>query len=291
MTGVLATSRFRLVLLCALLAAVIAFALAGGPGSTASAGSRWAPASTAKIHPGVQMFTKGAQCTADFVFTDDRGRVYVGYAAHCAAGGDSDDTNGCTTPTYAYGTRVRFGTGASLLSSGTTVGYGRLVYSSWRTMQARDEQRASACAYNDFALVRVEKEYVGRVNPSMPGTGGPVALDTDGVAVGSDVYSYGASSLSLGGNGSVRSATKTGTRGRGWSHDVSGGRGVPGDSGSGYLGPDGRAIGVLSTLAIGFPTLTSNGVSDLEHVLRYAQRNAGIPGLRLVPGTVPFRAP
>ena len=30
------------------------------------------------------MYTDGAQCTANFVFTDGAGNTYVGYAAHCA---------------------------------------------------------------------------------------------------------------------------------------------------------------------------------------------------------------
>ena len=52
---------------------------AGKKGVTAAA---WAPADTATIHPGVQMYTDGAQCTGNFVFTDGAANVYVGYAAH-----------------------------------------------------------------------------------------------------------------------------------------------------------------------------------------------------------------
>ncbi|TCJ31265.1 serine protease [Nocardioides jejuensis] len=233
------------------------------------------------------MFTGDAQCTANFVFTDDAHRVYVGYAAHCAGTGDSNDINGCTTRSLAMGTPVTFGTGAGLLTSGTTTGSGRLVYSSWHTMQARHEKSAIRCAYNDFALVRVDAASVGKVNPSMPKTGGPVGLDTDGVPVGSTLYTYGASSMKLGGNGSARTARKTATEGSGWEHVVRGGTGIPGDSGSGYLGPDGRAVGVLSTLAFGLSG-TSNGVGDLSRELAYAQAHAGISGLRLVPGTVRF---
>lgn len=259
---------------------------------TATSASRWAPVATAKIHPGIQMFTRGAQCTSNFVFTDRRGRVYVGYAAHCAGLGSSSDTNGCRTASVPYGTRVRFGTGSSLLADGTTVGYGRLVYSSWKSMRARGETRQYVCEYNDFALVRVEAPWVDRVNPSVPVMGGPMALDTDGVATGSEVYSYGSSSLRLGDGLSVKRGTKVGQTGRGWSHEVqTSSPGVPGDSGSGFLGPDGRAFGTLSTLSVGVPSLVSNGVGDLYRELRYAQRWSGIAGLRLVPGTKAFSAP
>ncbi|MDP3889625.1 MAG: hypothetical protein Q8Q44_00215, partial [Nocardioides sp.] len=52
----------------------------------------WAPADSAQITPGVQMYTDGAQCTGNFVFTDGAGSTYVGYAAHCAGTGAATDT-------------------------------------------------------------------------------------------------------------------------------------------------------------------------------------------------------
>ena len=64
----------------------------------------WAPADTATIHPGVQMYTEGAQCTANFVFTDSAGTAYVGYAAHCAGTGAATDTNGCDAGSLPLGT-------------------------------------------------------------------------------------------------------------------------------------------------------------------------------------------
>ena len=60
----------------------------------ANAAPTWAPAATAAITPGVQMYTEGAQCTGNFVFTDSSDNVYVGYAAHCAGLGEATDTNG-----------------------------------------------------------------------------------------------------------------------------------------------------------------------------------------------------
>ena len=101
----------------------------------------WAPAATAAIHPGVQMYTEGAQCTANFVFTDGAGNVYVGYAAHCAGTGAATDTNGCDAGSLPLGTRVDFTDGGSLVSEGTRVGGGTLAYSSWLTMQQRGETR------------------------------------------------------------------------------------------------------------------------------------------------------
>ena len=61
-------------LAAALLAVAALLALAGSA-------SAWAPAATAPIHPGVQTFTAGAQCTANFIYSDGT-TVYIGQAAH-----------------------------------------------------------------------------------------------------------------------------------------------------------------------------------------------------------------
>ena len=90
----------------------------------ATAASRWAPADEADIHPGVQMYTEGAQCTANFVFTDGAGNTYVGYAAHCAGTGAATDTNGCDAASLPLGTKVDFVEGGSLVGEGTKVGSG-----------------------------------------------------------------------------------------------------------------------------------------------------------------------
>src|SRR5262245_44384028 len=87
----------------------------------------WAPAATAQIHPGTMMYTDGAQCTANFVYTDSAGNVYVGYAAHCAGTGGQTDTNGCNTGSVPLGTAVDFTNDGNLASEGTVVGHGTLV--------------------------------------------------------------------------------------------------------------------------------------------------------------------
>ena len=86
----------------------------------------YAPADTATIHPGTMMYTEGAQCTANFVYTDGAGSTYVGYAAHCAGTGAATDTNGCDAASLPLGTKVNFVEGGSLVSDGTTVGTGTL---------------------------------------------------------------------------------------------------------------------------------------------------------------------
>ena len=262
-------------------------ALAAAP---AQATTRWAPPDRATIHPGVQMYTKGAQCTGNFVFKDRRARVYLGYAAHCAGTGGATDTNGCAAASLPLGTRVRFAEGGSEVGDGKTVGFGRLAYSSWRTMRRLGVRNQNACAYNDLALVRVERASVGKVNPSVPFWGGPVGLHRGGTTLGEAVHSYGNSILRGGVETlSPKQGTSLGTMGGGWTHSVyTLSPGVPGDSGSGFLDADGNALGTLSTLSLA-PLAGSNGVGDLRHELAFAQRHSGLPGLRLVRGTEEFR--
>ena len=241
--------------------------------------SAWAPSETASIHPGVQTFTEGAQCTSNFVF-EDGADVYLGQAAHCSGTGAATDTDGCTSTALPIGTAVEV-TGASKP--------GTLAYSSWNTMQANDETDANACAYNDLALVRIAPEDVGSVNPSVPGFGGPTSVGATG-GFGSAVYSWGNSSLR---NGITKPSPRQGivlqNEGDGWSHNVlTVTPGIPGDSGSGFLNDKGQAFGVLSTLQFA-PAAGSNGVGDLAKELEYMRTHAsGLAGVSLVPGTEAF---
>ncbi|WP_395656069.1 hypothetical protein [Nocardioides sp.] len=257
----------------------------------AAAAPTWAPAASADIHPGTMMYTAGAQCTANFVYTDGAGTVYVGYAAHCAGTGSSTDTDGCQTQSLPLGTKVTFNEGGSLVDEGTQVGSGTLAYSSWDTMKKVGETDPNTCAYNDLALVKVDAADVGKVNPSVPFWGGPTGIDTNGTAAGDRVYTYGNSSLRAGLSPlSPHTGISLGDQAAdgGWSHPLyTVTPGIPGDSGSGFLSADGKAIGVLSTLGLA-PLPASNNIGDLAKELAYANAHSGLSGLTLVPGTEPF---
>jgi len=254
-----------------------------------SIAAAWTPAATAAIHPGVMMYTDGAQCTANFVHTDGAGNVYVGYAAHCAGTGGATDTNGCEAGSLPLGTPVSLREGGSLISSGTQVGTGTLAYSSWLTMKQNGETDPDACAYNDFALVKVDAAYVDDVNPSIPFWGGPVGINTAGTIAGDQVYTYGNSSLRAGISVlSPHTGVSLGSDGNGWTHPLyTVTPGVPGDSGSAFLDADGKALGTLSTLGLA-PLPASNNIGDISHELNYAKANSGISGLTLSLGTEPF---
>ncbi|WP_292604162.1 hypothetical protein [Nocardioides sp. REDSEA-S30_B4] len=281
-----------------LLVCAVALALVATLAPTADAAKRkrkravtWAPAATATITPGVQMYTDGGQCTANFVFTDRNGGVYVGYAAHCAGLGAATDTNGCGQSSVPIGTPVTFERGGSLLTSGTVLGRGTLAYSSWETMNRIGTSDPVVCSFNDFALVKVAGSDVSKVNPSIPFWGGPTGIDTDGLGAGESVWSYGNSSLRAGLELlSPKQGISLGDDAAdgGWSHllyTIT--PGVPGDSGSAFLSADGKAVGTLSTLGL-TPFPLSNNIGDLSRELAFAQQHSGIPGLKLALGTEPF---
>jgi hypothetical protein len=244
-----------------------------------AAASAWAPASSATVHPGVQTYTAGGQCTSNFVFQDGSG-VYLGQAAHCSGTGGQTETDGCTSGSLPLGTSVEV-KGASRPAT--------MVYNSWLAMQAKGETDPDACAYNDFALVQLDPADEGKVNPSVPGFGGPTGVGDAG-GLGSTVYSYGNSSLRA---GVTQLSPKQGVviqnEGGGWSHVVATlTPGIPGDSGSGFLNGSGAAIGVLSTLQLA-PLPATNGVGDLAQELAYMRAGSPFTEVQLVAGTEPFK--
>src|SRR3954451_15660698 len=252
--------------------------VAGAAPSNGAVRASWAPAASAAIHPGGQTMTEGAQCTANFIFTQGT-TVYIGQAAHCSGTGSSSDTDGCTSASLPVGTKVTV-TGASKP--------GTMVYNSWLTMQSLHEADANTCAYNDLALVQLDPSDAANVNPSIPHWGGPTGIDTAGTAAGDRVYSYGNSELRGGITQlSPKEGISLGDDAGGWTHSVyTVTPGIPGDSGSAFLDANGKALGVLSTVAIA-PLAGSNGVGDVAKELAYLHAHTSITA-QLVNGTEPF---
>jgi hypothetical protein len=266
-------------------AATAAPVLPAVPAQTAPAPGNWAPADSAAIHPGVVTETAGGgACTSNFIFTSGS-RTFIGQAAHCAGTGQATETDGCDSGTGPLGTAV------TIKAADGTDRAGTLAYSSWVTMQANGEADPDICAFNDFALVKIDPADAGDVNPSIPFFGGPTGIDTDGLVPGEQVFSYGNSPLRLGVSAlSPKAGVAASEVGGGRSHEVyTVSPGVPGDSGSAFLDEDGDAVGILSTLNLA-PLPVSNGVSDIAKALDYANANGGLGDVELVLGTEPFSA-
>ncbi|MGH3792861.1 MAG: serine protease [Pseudonocardiaceae bacterium] len=261
-------------------AATVALAAVVAPGAASAAGPTWAPAGQATVHPGVMTNTEGGgQCTSNFIFSNATD-VFIGQAAHCAGTGAPTETSGCTAGTKPLGTPVTIA-GASKP--------GKLVYSSWITMVQRHEQDANTCSFNDLALVKIDPADLGKVNPSLPFFGGPTGISTSPTAFGDRVLTFGNSMLRGGVSAlSPKEGISLGDDGGGWSHTcytVS--PGIPGDSGSAVLTNDGKALGVLTSLAVA-PLAGSNGVGDLSRELDYLNAHGGLGTVSLALGTESF---
>lgn len=248
-------------------------------GAAALAATAFAAPASAAITPGVQTYTNGGQCTANFVFRD-ADATYIGQAAHCSGTGGATSTNGCTSGSLPIGTPVTV-TGASRP--------GTLAYNSWIAMQERGETDPNACQFNDFALVRLDPADVASVDPTVPGFGGPTGVG-GGAGRLATVFSYGNSSLRAGiAVLSPKQGIVVETPGGGWSRTVlTVTPGIPGDSGSGFMNASGQAIGTLSTLTLA-PLAGTNGVGDLGRELAYARADGELAGVELVPGRRPFQ--
>ncbi len=235
-----ARSVNRMVIVVALTLAALTAGIGLAP--DARSASRWAAAPVATIHPGVQTRTPVGQCTADFVFFQGED-VFLGQAAHCAGTGAATETDGCDSGTLPLGIPVRI--------EGATRP-GTMVYSSWIAMQSSGEEDPDTCAYNDFALVRIDPADRASVNPSLPHWGGPTGINREGLPALVPVFAFGNSSLRQGITLlQPKSGTSLGTEGNGWSHQTyTLLPGIPGDSGGPLLDARGRATGILSTVEI-----------------------------------------
>jgi hypothetical protein len=275
-----------------LLISILVAALLAGAGSA----SAWAPEGSATIHPGVMTFTGGSsflngagQCTANFVYTDASGNVYLGQAAHCSSTGGSTETNGCSTKSLALGTPIYAG---DLVNGGVQNGtlIGTLAYNSWIAMQKAGEKDTATCAYNDLALIKIDAGQVANVNPTVPFWGGPNGLAAGAAPLGERVFTYG-NSILRGGVSALSPKTGVslgeGEESAGWSSQVyTVSPGIPGDSGSAYMNATGGALGVLSTVEFA-PVPASNGVGTLAKELAYANTATGL-GIKVAPGTTAF---
>lgn len=267
-------NRIALIVLCTLATTVV-----GTAGTPAQAAPRWAPASSATIHPGVRTSASTNGCRANFIFYDARD-VYLGQAARCSGDvGTAVSIDGATRP-------------------------GTIVYNSWSTSGTRSA--------NDFALVRIHRADRGRVNPSVPFWGGPVAGAARS-SFGARVYTYGNSQVYTWGDPEPESPAAIDTlsprigidtstalwpavpwclrceRGAGgWTHYIyTVSPGISGATGSAVLDERGRAFGILGSPAHD----ASDRVTDLSKALAFMKATTDLDAVRLATGTTPFAVP
>lgn len=246
----------------------------GSAPATSSREATWAPVASAKVRPGVQVIIGDFQCTANFVFTSpDNLTAYLGLAAHCVS-------------SKKLGDAVDIGPG---------LGKGTIAYSSWYVTghsipdpttgqdpgTCTNETSANVCAFNDFALIELDDATRAVTNPSMLQFGGPVALaNSSAVQTLDKVITYGNSGLRQGLSDTSPHEGYVTEQTNPWTTTVfTATPGIPGDSGSGVMLGDGRALGILVTItefsSDPFQPPASNGVTSLDLALAWAAEHGG----------------
>ncbi len=215
----------------------------------------WPEISEAAIRPGVQVITprgEGAgQCTANFMFRSaDNASLYLGLAAHCfGVPGEGE--------VAPLGTAVQY-----VRSDGQRARLGVIAYNAWESGLNFDR---------DFGLVKLDNTVAvrGNAHPAVLHFGGPTGIAaSDGASPGMKVITYGHSSQ--------RSQNDPDNPREGWvlAKDgeiisvVTDHPGIQGDSGSGLMTGDGRALGVLSTGTIN-PTNGAVANRDFPSINNY----------------------
>lgn len=244
---------------------VVSAALVGGSQASASGSGAVGPSSHEReIRPGLQISVEGhGYCTANFVFrgTGDReGKTYLGTAAHCVERDIGADVH--APP------ELGFYTG----EDGPVIG--QVAYSSFEQLGVVVERcfLVLSCAEDaiDFALVEIAPDHVDEVDPAMLGFGGPTGVvPFEEIAVGDRVLTYGNTPLRPGpGELDAREGYVVGKEPPHGVTVYTLTPGTLGDSGSGVMSGDGRALGVLSTVEAVPPQ--SSGLISLSKALDLA---------------------
>ena len=240
------------------------------------------------------MYTDGAQCTANFVYTDGAGATSTSGTPRTApAPAPSTDTNGCNTDSVPLGTKVDLHQRRQprLARARRRPRHARLLLVAHRCSKLGDDRRRTPAPTTTWPWSRSTRPTSRKVNPSVPFWGGPTGIDTDGTAAGDDVYTYGNSSLRGGVAPLSPHAGRQPRRRPGRRRLVAPAlHRDPRHPRRLRLGLHERGrqgVGVLSTLGLA-PLPASNNIGDLAKELAFAQANSGFSGLQLVNGTEPF---
>ena len=190
-----------------------------------SAASAWAPADQATIHPGVQTVHRGRAVHRQ-LHLHRGGNTYIGQAAHCAGTGAATDTNGCDAGSLPLGTPVE-------IDGRQPAGHARLQLVA-RPCSSTARPTPTPATYNDFALVKIDPADVDKVNPSVPGFGGPTGVGGPSANRRRRVLLRQLLAARRASPSSAPSRARSCHRGHGWSRTVyTVTPGIPGDSGSG----------------------------------------------------------
>jgi hypothetical protein len=186
------------------------------------------------VRPGAIVQSDNGQCTLNFLFQGSDGRRYMGTAGHCILGEDplgGDAGERSWAP--GAGPEARDGAGNRI---------GEFAYAVLQDPK-------------DFALIRLDPGVAA--NPQMCHFGGPTGVNTDTGSAPVVLQHFG-QGVGVGTVLPARSALALGTPDP--DHVYAAGAVVPGDSGSGIISSDGRAVGVIVTTGLHTGAIGTAGV-------------------------------
>jgi len=246
----------RLVVLLAALFALAGFSLAGALGASplpvGGSTANWtldgtpcslievpaaAPVGTGPcpgVRPGAIVQSDLGQCTFNFLFQGSDGRRYIGTAGHCVLG-ESPTGGDVGEESWAPGTGPE--------------------------ARDADDRRIGEFAYavledpKDFALIRLDGGVAA--DPQMCHFGGPTAVNAEMPSSLVTLQHYG-NGVGVGSVLPARTALAFGMPDP--DHVFAQGAAVPGDSGSGIISADGRAVGVVVTVGVHSSSIGTGGI-------------------------------
>ena len=191
------------------------------------------------VRPGATVNSDTGQCTFNFMWRDQSGVRYMGTAGHCII------DSGEHTWTYGSGPVARNSAGQRI---------GEFVY-------------AILIDPKDFALIRLDAGTAA--NPQMCHFGGPTDQNNDVTNNRVVIHHFG-QGLGLGATVPARTAVANAMPSP--DHVYAHGVAIFGDSGSGAISADGRALGVLVTIGAHFGGTFDNGFVGLTRLAPQVQR-------------------
>jgi len=243
--------RNRLILLSAI--AAMAVAVAAPQAASAATGNNWtlggkpcklippanaaAPVGTGTcpgVRPGAIVQSDAGQCTFNFLFTGSNGARYMGTAGHCILG-ESPIGGDVGEESWAPGTGP-----VATDADGNRIG--EFAYAILQDPK-------------DFALIRLDAGV--QASAQMCHFGGPNGTNNDQGSAPVVLNHFG-NGVGIGSVLPARSHLALGTPSP--DHVYANGVAAPGDSGSGVISSDGRAVGVLVTVGIHTAGIGTAGV-------------------------------
>jgi hypothetical protein len=188
------------------------------------------------VRPGAEVQSEVGLCTLNFLFeTPDKER-FIGTAGHCILATDNPvagDNAGEKTWPKGQGPAAKDSTGKRI---------GEFAYAVLQEPK-------------DFSLIRLDPGV--DASPEMCNYGGPTGINED-ISDGPKVLEYFGNGIGIGSALPARSAVALGFPNA--DHVYAAGLALPGDSGSGVITDDGRAVGVLVTTGLHGVGFDENGV-------------------------------